>query len=327
MGGTFIMERSLSMELVRITEAAGVAAARWMGRGLKNEADDAATEAMRTVFDTIPMRGVVVIGEGEMDEAPMLYIGEKLGMGHGPEVDVAVDPLEGTNIVAAGGWNALAVLAIADKGNLLNAPDMYMDKIAVGPEAVGKIDINASVADNLHAVAKAKNKNIEDVVASVLNRDRHKELIAEIREAGARIKKINDGDVAGAINTAFDDTGVDILFGVGGAPEGVIAAVALKCLGGEIQGKLLPSNDEERERCKKMGIDVDKVLLMDDLVKGDDAIFAATGVTDGELLRGVRYKGGYCETHSVVMRSKSGTVRFVEGRHSMKMKPNLVVEE
>lgn len=321
------MERSLSMELVRITEAAGVAAARWMGRGLKNEADDAATEAMRTVFDTIPMRGVVVIGEGEMDEAPMLYIGEKLGMGHGPEVDVAVDPLEGTNIVAAGGWNALAVLAIADKGNLLNAPDMYMDKIAVGPEAVGKIDINASVADNLHAVAKAKNKNIEDVVASVLNRDRHKELIAEIREAGARIKKINDGDVAGAINTAFDDTGVDILFGVGGAPEGVIAAVALKCLGGEIQGKLLPSNDEERERCKKMGIDVDKVLLMDDLVKGDDAIFAATGVTDGELLRGVRYKGGYCETHSVVMRSKSGTVRFVEGRHSMKMKPNLVVEE
>ena len=321
------MERSLSMELVRITEAASVAAARWMGRGLKNEADDAATEAMRTVFDTIPMRGVVVIGEGEMDEAPMLYIGEELGMGHGPEVDVAVDPLEGTNIVAAGGWNALAVLAIADKGNLLNAPDMYMDKIAVGPEAVGKIDINASVADNLHAVAKAKNKNIEDVVASVLNRDRHKELIAEIREAGARIKKINDGDVAGAINTAFDDTGVDILFGVGGAPEGVIAAVALKCLGGEIQGKLIPSNDEERERCKKMGIDVDKVLLMDDLVKGDDAIFAATGVTDGELLRGVRYKGGYCETHSVVMRSKSGTVRFVEGRHSMKMKPNLVVEE
>lgn len=321
------MERSLSMELVRITEAAGVAAARWMGRGLKNEADDAATEAMRTVFDTIPMRGVVVIGEGEMDEAPMLYIGEELGMGHGPEVDVAVDPLEGTNIVAAGGWNALAVLAIADKGNLLNAPDMYMDKIAVGPEAVGKIDINASVVDNLRAVAKAKNKDIEDVVASVLNRERHKELIAEIRKAGARIKKINDGDVAGAINTAFDETGVDILFGVGGAPEGVIAAVALKCLGGEIQGKLVPSNDEERERCKRMGLDVNKVLLMDDLVKGDDAIFAATGVTDGELLRGVRFKGGYSETHSVVMRSKSGTVRFVEGRHSMKIKPNLVVED
>lgn len=321
------MERSLSMELVRITEAAGVAASRWMGRGLKNEADDAATEAMRTVFDTIPMQGVVVIGEGEMDEAPMLYIGEELGMGHGPEVDVAVDPLEGTNIVAAGGWNALAVLAIADKGNLLNAPDMYMDKIAVGPEAVGKIDLNASVADNLHAVAKAKNKDIKDVVASVLNRDRHKELIVEIREAGARIKMINDGDVAGAINTAFDETGVDILFGVGGAPEGVIAAAALKCLGGEIQGKLIPSNDEELARCEKMGIDVNKVLMMDDLVKGDDAIFAATGVTDGELLRGVRFKGGYCETHSVVMRSKSGTVRFVEGRHSMKMKPNLVVED
>lgn len=321
------MERSLSMELVRITEAAGVAASRWMGRGLKNEADDAATEAMRTVFDTIPMQGVVVIGEGEMDEAPMLYIGEELGMGHGPEVDVAVDPLEGTNIVAAGGWNALAVLAIADKGNLLNAPDMYMNKIAVGPEAVGKIDLNASVADNLHAVAKAKNKDIKDVVASVLNRDRHKELIGEIREAGARIKMINDGDVAGAINTAFDETGVDILFGIGGAPEGVIAAAALKCLGGEIQGKLIPSNDEERARCERMGIDVNKVLLMDDLVKGDDAIFAATGVTDGELLRGVRFKGGYCETHSVVMRSKSGTVRFVEGRHSMKMKPNLVVED
>jgi len=321
------MERSLTMELVRVTEAAGVAAARWMGRGLKNEADDAATEAMRTVFDTIPMRGVVVIGEGEMDEAPMLYIGEELGMGHGPEVDVAVDPLEGTNIVAAGGWNALAVIAIADRGNLLNAPDMYMDKIAVGPESVGKIDINASVADNLHAVAKAKNKNIEDVVASVLNRERHAGLIAEIRAAGARIKMINDGDVAGAINTAFPETGVDILFGIGGAPEGVIAAVGLKCLGGELQGKLIPSNDEERERCLKMGIDVNKVLKMDDLVKGDDAIFAATGVTDGELLRGVRYNGGYSETHSLVMRSKSGTIRFVEGRHSMKKKPHLVMQD
>lgn len=321
------MERSLSMELVRITEAAGVAAARWMGRGLKNEADDAATEAMRTVFDTIPMQGVVVIGEGEMDEAPMLYIGEELGMGHGPEVDVAVDPLEGTSIVAAGGWNALAVLAIADKGNLLNAPDMYMDKIAVGPEAVGKIDINASVADNLRAVAKAKNKDIEDIVASVLKRDRHKKLIEEIREAGARIKMIDDGDVAGAINTAFDQTGVDILFGIGGAPEGVIAAVGLKCLGGEIQGRLIPSNDAEIERCIKMGIDVNKVLRMEDLVKGDDAIFAATGVTDGELLRGVRFKGAYSETHSLVMRSKSGTVRFVEGRHSMKIKPLLIMQD
>ncbi|MEK3935816.1 class II fructose-bisphosphatase [Sporosarcina sp. FSL W7-1349] len=321
------MERSLSMELVRVTEAAAVSAARWMGRGLKNEADDAATTAMRTVFDTIPMQGVVVIGEGEMDEAPMLYIGEELGTGQGPAVDVAVDPLEGTNIVAAGGWNALAVIAIADEGNLLNAPDMYMNKIAVGPEAVGKIDIDASVTDNLLAVAKAKNKNIEDVVATVLNRERHAKIIEEIRAAGARIKLINDGDVAAAINTAFDETGVDILFGLGGAPEGVIAAVGLKCLGGEIQGRLVPSNDEEAERCKKMGIDVSKVLRMEDLVKGDDAIFAATGVTDGELLRGVQFKGSYSETHSLVMRSKSGTIRFVEGRHSMKKKPLLVMQD
>lgn len=321
------MERSLSMELVRVTEAAAVSASRWMGRGLKNEADDAATTAMRTVFDTIPMQGIVVIGEGEMDEAPMLYIGEELGTGNGPEVDVAVDPLEGTNIVAAGGWNALAVIAIADKGNLLNAPDMYMDKIAVGPEAVGKINIDASVTENLMAVAKAKNKDIGDIVATVLNRERHAAIIEEIRASGARIKLINDGDVAAAINTAFDETGVDILFGLGGAPEGVIAAVGLKCLGGEIQGRLVPSNDEERERCIKMGIDVDKVLYMDDLVKGDDAIFAATGVTDGELLRGVQFKGGYCETHSLVMRSKSGTIRFVEGRHSMEKKPLLVMQD
>jgi fructose-1,6-bisphosphatase II len=235
--------------------------------------------------------------------------------------------LEGTNIVAAGGWNALAVLAIADRGNLLNAPDMYMDKIAVGPEAVGKIDINAPVIDNLRAVAKAKNKDIEDVVATILNRDRHKRLIEEIRAAGARIKFINDGDVAGAINTAFEKTGVDILFGTGGAPEGVIAAVGLKCLGGELQGKLLPQTKEEEERCIKMGLDVNKVLMMDDLVKGDDAIFAATGVTDGELLRGVQLKGGFAESHTLVMRAKSGTVRFIEGRHSMKKKPNLVMNE
>ena len=321
------MERSLSMELVRVTEAAAVSAARWMGRGMKNEADDAATTAMRTVFDTIPMQGTVVIGEGEMDEAPMLYIGEELGTGQGPLVDVAVDPLEGTNIVAAGGWNALAVIAIADKGNLLHAPDMYMNKIAVGPESVGKIDIDATVAENLMAVAKAKNKDIGDVVATILNRERHTDLIAEIRAAGARIKLINDGDVAGAINTAFDETGVDILFGIGGAPEGVIAAVGLKCLGGEIQGRLVPMNDEERARCITMGIDVTKVLRMEDLVKGDDAIFAATGVTDGELLRGVQFKGGYSETHSLVMRSKSGTIRFVEGRHSMKKKPLLVMQD
>ncbi|PLT35886.1 class II fructose-bisphosphatase [Bacillus sp. V5-8f] len=320
------MERSLSMELVRVTEAAALASARWMGRGKKDEADDAATSAMRDVFDTVPMKGTVVIGEGEMDEAPMLYIGEKLGTGYGPRVDVAVDPLEGTNIVASGGWNALAVLAVADNGNLLHAPDMYMEKIAVGPEAVGQIDINASTLDNLKAVAKAKNKDIQDVVATVLNRDRHSRIIHELREAGARIKLINDGDVAGAINTAFDQTGVDILFGSGGAPEGVIAAVALKCLGGELQGKLLPQNDQEAERCKMMGINLDSVLRMEDLVRGDDAIFAATGVTDGELLKGVQFKGNYGLTHSLVMRAKSGTVRFVDGRHSLKKKPNLVIK-
>lgn len=320
------MERSLTMELVRVTEGAALASARWMGRGKKDEADDAATTAMREVFDTIPMQGTVVIGEGEMDEAPMLYIGEKLGTGNGPLVDVAVDPVEGTNLVASGGWNALAVIAIADHGNLLHAPDMYMDKIAVGPEAVGKIDINASVTDNLKAVAKAKGKDIEDVVATVLNRPRHEKIINEIREAGARIKLINDGDVAGAYNTAFNRTGVDILFGSGGAPEGVIAAVALKCLGGELQGRLLPQNDEELERCKKMGLDVNKILLMEDLVKGDDAIFAATGITDGELLRGVQFKGSFASTHSLVMRAKSGTVRFIEGRHSLQKKPNLVIK-
>ncbi|UOY91236.1 class II fructose-bisphosphatase [Ectobacillus sp. JY-23] len=321
------MERSLSMELVRVTEAAALSAARWMGRGKKDEADDAATSAMRDVFDTIPMKGTVVIGEGEMDEAPMLYIGEKLGTGYGPRVDVAVDPLEGTNIVSSGGWNALAVLAVADHGNLLHAPDMYMDKIAVGPEAVGAIDINAPIIDNLRAVAKAKGKDIEDVVATILNRPRHEHIIEEIRRAGARIKLINDGDVAGAINTAFDHTGVDILFGSGGAPEGVLAAVALKCLGGELQGKLLPQSEEELIRCTKMGIiDVNRVLRMEDLVRGDDAIFAATGVTDGELLRGVQFKGTVGTTHSVVMRAKSGTVRFIDGRHSLQKKPNLVIK-
>ncbi|GGK25928.1 fructose-1,6-bisphosphatase [Caldalkalibacillus thermarum] len=322
------MERSLTMELVRVTEAAALASARWMGRGRKEEADDAATTAMRKVFDTIPMRGTVVIGEGEMDEAPMLYIGEKLGTGQGPEVDVAVDPLEGTNIVAKGTWNALSVIAIADKGNLLHAPDMYMEKIAVGPAAVGQIDLNASVTDNLKAVAKATNKDISDLVAVILDRERHQKIIEEIRQAGARIKLISDGDVAAAINTAFENTGVDILFGIGGAPEGVIAAVALKCLGGEIQGRLVPQTEEEWERCKRMGItNPNQVLRMDDLVSGDDAIFAATGVTDGELLRGVRFQGNTAETTSVVMRAKSGTVRFIHAKHRLERKPHMVIEE
>ncbi|MGF9906455.1 class II fructose-bisphosphatase [Brevibacillus porteri] len=312
------MERSLTLELVRVTEAAALASASWMGLGKKDEADDAATTAMRNEFMKVPMDGVVVIGEGEMDEAPMLYIGERLGQGVAPAVDVAVDPLEGTNILAKGTWGAISVIAIADRGNLLHAPDMYMEKMAVGPKAVGKVDINAPVRDNLKAVAQAQGKDISDLVAIVLDRDRHSKVIHEIREAGARIRLISDGDVAAAINTAFPDTGVDILFGSGGAPEGVLAAVALKCLGGEIQGKLLPQNEEEIKRCVKMGLtNPHQVLFMDDLVKGDDAIFAATGVTDGELLKGVRFQGTRATTNSVVMRAKTGTVRFIEGNHRL----------
>ncbi|ASI36519.1 MULTISPECIES: class II fructose-bisphosphatase [unclassified Exiguobacterium] len=321
------MERSLSMELVRVTEAAALASARWMGKGLKNEADDAATSAMRDVFDTIPMKGTVVIGEGEMDEAPMLYIGEKLGNGYGPRLDVAVDPLEGTNIVAKGTWGALAVLAVADAGDLLHAPDMYMDKIAVGPEAAGHVSLDATIEENIAAVAKAKNKDIEDVVVSILDRERHEEVIQRIRATGARIRLIGDGDVAAAINTAFPHTGIDLLLGSGGAPEGVLAAVALKCLGGELQGRLLPADEAEVARCKKMGIeDPSRILMMDDLVSGDDCIFAATGVTDSELMKGVQFSGQGGQTHSVVMRAKSGTVRFVEGHHSFKKKPKLVIK-
>ncbi|MFG0213256.1 class II fructose-bisphosphatase [Brevibacillus porteri] len=317
------MERSLTLELVRVTEAAALASASWMGLGKKDEADDAATTAMRNEFMKVPMDGVVVIGEGEMDEAPMLYIGERLGQGVAPAVDVAVDPLEGTNILAKGTWGAISVIAIADQGNLLHAPDMYMEKMAVGPKAVGKVDINAPVRDNLKAVAQAQGKDISDLVAIVLDRDRHSQVIHEIREAGARIRLISDGDVAAAINTAFPDTGVDILFGSGGAPEGVLAAVALKCLGGEIQGKLLPQNEEEIKRCVKMGLtNPHQVLFMDDLVKGDDAIFAATGVTDGELLKGVRFQGTRATTNSVVMRAKTGTVRFIEGNHRLERNPS-----
>lgn len=321
------MERSLAMELVRVTEAAALASGRWMGRGNNNGADNAATEAMRAVFDTIPIRGTVVIGEGEKDEAPMLYIGERLGMGYPPEVDVAVDPLEGTNIVAKGLWNAISVVAIAERGCLLHAPDMYMEKIAVGPEAVGHIDIDAPVADNLNAVADALGRDVKDLVVSILDRPRHSQLIEEVRSAGARIKLIPDGDVAAAINTAFPDTGVDILMGVGGAPEGVLSAVALKCLGGEIQGRLMPEDETEYERCRKMGLsDPKQVLKMSDLVKGDDAIFAATGVTDGELLEGVRYRGSVATTQSLVMRAKTGTVRFIDGKHRLEKKPNFVGE-
>ncbi|KYP81483.1 class II fructose-bisphosphatase [Ferroacidibacillus organovorans] len=319
------MDRELAIEFARVTEAAALAAARWMGTGKKNEADQAATTAMRAVFDTIDIEGTVVIGEGEMDEAPMLYIGERLGRGK-DQVDVAVDPLEGTNIVAKGLWNAMAVIAVAPAGTLLHAPDMYMEKLAVGPEARGLVALEAEVEDNLHAVARAKGKAIEDVVAILLDRPRHQTLIDRIRKTGARIKLITDGDVAAALNTAFAETGVDIMFGSGGAPEGVLAAAALKCLGGELQGRLLPADDTERERCIRMGIsDPAQVLRMEDLIRGDDAIFAATGVTEGELLRGVRFLGGsIATTHSLVMRASSGTVRFIETRHDLSKKPNLV---
>lgn len=320
------MERSLSMELVRVTEAAALQSAKWVGKGLKEAADDAATEAMRTVFDTIPMKGEVVIGEGEIDEAPMLYIGEKLGTKEGPDIDIAVDPLEGTSIVAMGGWNALTVLAVADKGNLLHAPDMYMDKIAVGPECRGVVDLDHTVAENLHAVAKAKNKDISEVTVTIINRPRNQEFIDAARTAGARVKLFENGDVAGAINTCFDWTGVDLMLGIGGAPEGVISAVGIKCLGGDFQGRLYPVDDDEVARCETMGVDVKKKFLRDEIVKGDDSIFAATAVTDGEMMKGVQFKGSYAETSSMVMRAKSGTVRFINGRHSLKKKPNMVMD-
>ena len=272
------------------------------------------------------MSGKVVIGEGEIDEAPMLYIGEELGTRTGPEIDIAVDPLEGTSIVANGAWNALTVLAVADKGNLLHAPDMYMDKIAVGPECRGVVDLDFSVTENLKAVAKAKGKDISEVTVTIIKRDRNQKIIDEIRNAGARIKFFHDGDVAGAINTCFDWTGVDIMLGIGGAPEGVISAVGIKCLDGDFQGRLIPMRDADVGRCQSMGVDPSKKLMLEDLVKGDDAIFAATAVTDGEMMKGVQFKGSYAETSSVVMRAKSGTVRFINGRHSLQKKPNMVME-
>ena len=312
------MNSNLSIDLVKVTEAAALAAGRWTGKGNKDEADGAATSAMRNMFNNIQMSGTVVIGEGEMDEAPMLYIGEKLGTGDGPEIDIAVDPIEGTSIVAAGTGNALTTLAVAEHGNLLHAPDMYMEKIAVGPEAAGKVDINAPVIDNLKAVAKAKNKKIEDLVVTILDRERHEKIIQEIRDAGAKVKLIEAGDVLAAIHTAFEHSGVDIMLGSGGAPEGVLAAVALKSLGGDFQGKLLPQTEEEKNRLKEMGVnDFNKTLYMEDIVKGDDAYFVATGVTDGELLRGVQYKGDIGITHSIVIHGKSRSIRYIEGQYHM----------
>lgn len=311
-------DRNLALDLVRVTEAAALAASRWMGRGDKNAADGAAVDAMRIVLSTVQMQGVIVIGEGEKDEAPMLYNGESVGTGEdgAAVVDIAVDPIDGTTLTSLGRGNALAVIAVSEHGTMFDpGPCVYMDKIAVGPKARGVVDITKSPTENLHAVAKAKGEDVRSVTAVILDRPRHADLIEEIRSVGSRIRLIPDGDVAGAISTAWPTSGADILFGVGGTPEGVITAAALKCMGGEIQGKLWPRNDEERAAAIAAGYDLDRVLTTDDLVAGDNCFFAATGITDGELLKGVRYDADRVFTQSLVMRSRSGTVRLVEGNH------------
>jgi len=320
-------DRNLALEVVRVTEAAALASAREMGRGTREHADHVAVEAMRKAFDRIDIRGTVVIGEGERDEAPMLYIGEKVGAGwidndeDSPKVDIAVDPLEGTNLCATGAPDAIAVIAIADDGQFLNAPDTYMEKIAVGPAAKGQIDLRESWTWNLERIAKALNKEVGEVTAIILERDRHTELIAEVREAGARIRLIGDGDVSAAIMTCKEEAGIDVLFGTGGAPEGVIAAAALRCVDGDMQARLRFRHDEERARARKMGItDEDRIYQLDELASGN-VMFAATGVTNGSFLDGIRFFGGGAATQSIVMRSKSGTVRIIDSRHRFSTKP------
>ena len=311
-------DRNLAMELVRTTEAAALAASRWVGRGDKDGADGAAVDAMRVVLAQVNMDGVVVIGEGEKDEAPMLYNGERIGTGTPPETDIAVDPVEGTTLTSLGQGGATSIIAVSERGTMFDpGPIFYMDKIAVGPESKGVIDLNASPTENLRAVAKAKGESVRDVTAVILNRPRHDDLIAEIREAGARIRLIEHGDAPAAIATAWFDSGIDILFGIGGCAEGVISAAALKCIGGEFQGRLHARNDEERDAAVAAGYDLDAVLTANDLVRGDNCFFAATGITDGELLRGVHYDARGATTSSLVMRSKSGTVRRVEARHAL----------
>ena len=311
-------DRNLAMELVRVTEAAALAASRWMGRGDKEGADGAAVHAMRVVLASVPMDGVVVIGEGEKDNAPMLFNGERIGDGTPPKADIAVDPIDGTTSTALGRGGALAVIAVSEEGTMFNpGPCVYMEKLAVGPRAVGAIDITQSIEFNLEAVAKAKGTSVRDVTAVILDRPRHADLIAEVRATGARIRLITDGDVAGAIATAWPDSGVDILFGIGGTPEGVIAAAALKSMGGELQGRLWTRDEEERRAALDGGYDLEAVLTTDDLVRGDNCFFAATGITDGELLHGVRYDEWGATTQSLVMRSRSGTVRLIDARHPL----------
>jgi fructose-1,6-bisphosphatase II len=310
-------DRNLALELVRVTEAAAMGAGRWIGRGDKNAADQAAVDAMRAMLDTVAMDGVVVIGEGEKDEAPMLYNGEHVGHG-GPEVDVAVDPLEGTRLTALGQPNAIAVIAASERGSMFfPGGAFYMEKIAAGADAIDVIDINATPTENVNAVAKAKGRRVTDIRVVVLERERHEQLIGELRQAGARVNLIRDGDVAPAIAAARPQTGVDLLYGIGGTPEGVISAAALKCVGGGIQGKLWPRNDEERQALIASGYDLDRVLLTDDLVQSDNVFVSATGVTTGALLRGIRYVTDGAITDSIVMRSRSGTVRRIEARHQL----------
>jgi len=310
------LDRNLGLELVRATEAAALGAARWMGRGNKIGADQAAVDAMRFILNHVDMDGLVVIGEGEKDEAPMLFNGERLGNGTPPAVDIAVDPIDGTRLTAEGGPGALSVVAIAERGTMFDpGPIVYMNKIAVGPKAKGSINIEWPIEKNLRSVARARNKDIDDLTVMILDRPRHKELIQQVRKTGARIRLIRDGDVAGAISAALPDTGIDILVGIGGTPEGVITAAALKCLGGEIQAKLWPRNDEEREQALALGIDLDRILMTDDLVAGENIFFAATGITDGELLDGVKFFGNGAQTSSVSMRSKTGTIRYIRAIH------------
>lgn len=311
-------DRNLALELVRVTEAAAMAAGRWVGRGEKNGADGAAVKAMRALTSTVTMNGVVVIGEGEKDEAPMLFNGENVGDGGGPECDIAVDPIDGTTLCAKGMPNAIAVLAAADRGTMFDPSAVfYMDKLVTGPEAADYVDINAPVAVNIRRVARAKHSTPDDVTVMVLDRPRHAGIVKEIRETGARIRFISDGDVAGSVMAVREGTGVDLLMGIGGTPEGIISACAIKCLGGVIQGKLWPKDDAERARALDAGHDLDRVLSTDDLVSGENVFFVATGITDGELLRGVRYRAETATTQSLVMRSKSGTIRQIDSTHRL----------
>jgi fructose-1,6-bisphosphatase II len=309
-------DRNLALELVRVTEAAALAAGRWMGRGEKNAADQAAVDAMRLMMDTCPMTGTVVIGEGEKDNAPMLYNGEEIGSGEPPIVDIAVDPIDGTTLTARGQGGAIAAVACSQRGTMFDpGPCVYMEKIVAGEEAHDVIDLDAGATENLKRVAEVKGTDVSALTVVVLDRPRHEQLVKEIRDAGARIKFIEHGDVAGAISAARERTGVDMLIGIGGTPEGVIAAAAIKCLGGVIQGRLWPRDDEERQKAEAAGYDLERVLSTDDLVAGDDVFFAATGITDGELVKGVRYRGASAVTESIVMRSRTGTVRFIEALH------------